>query len=264
MRLSRRVEFSDISTLGSRRGGAGRHQNRGGRAVTAWKALLAVAMLLAGLVVGLGACTPSAPNITSEGVVSGGVPLTDEHALAPGDEIEIRFPYMADLNDRVVVGPDGRVSLQLVNTVAIGGLTVGEATKTLDADYAKVVKSPTLTVTVRTYAPESVYVDGWVNTPGLVRSDVPLTVSRALAQAGGVKTGAKTDYILVLRKGADGKTHYYQVGLGSYAGAGEGAQDPMLKSYDVVYVPQTTLGSLSDFLQTYVKNIPFYFSYTVP
>jgi polysaccharide export outer membrane protein len=228
--------------------------------VTAWKSLLAVAMLLAAVV----GCTPSAPNIASAGVVAGGVPLTDEHTLAPGDEIEIRFPYMADLNDRVVVGPDGRVSLQLVNTVALGGLTVGEATKTLDADYAKIVKSPTLTVTVRTYAPESVYVDGWVNTPGLVRSDVPLTVSRALAQAGGIKTGAKTDYILVLRRGPDGKTHYYQVALGSYGGAGEGAQDPMLKSYDVVYVPQTILSSLSDFLATYVKNIPFYFSYTIP
>lgn len=225
----------------------------------AWKSLLAVALLLTALV----ACTPSAPNITSEGVVPGGVPLTDEHTLAPGDEVEIRFPYMADLNDRVVIGPDGRVSLQLVNTVVLGGLTVGEATKRLDDDYAKVVKSPTLTVTVRTYAPESVYVDGWVNTPGLIRSDVPLTVSRALAQAGGVKTGAKTDYLLVLRRGPDGKTHYYQVSLGNYGGAGEGAQDPMLKSYDVVYVPQTILGSLSDFLANYVKNIPFYFSYTV-
>jgi protein involved in polysaccharide export with SLBB domain len=231
--------------------------------LTAWKSLLAVALLLAGLVAGLDACTPSAPNIASDNVVPGGVPLTAEHTLAPGDEIEIRFPYMADLNDRVVVGPDGRVSLQLVNTVALSGLTVAEATKRLDGDYAKVVKSPMLTVTVRTYAPESVYVDGWVNTPGLVRSDVPLTVSRALAQAGGVKTGAKTDYILVLRRGPDHKTHYYQVALGGYGGAGEGAQDPMLKSYDVVYVPQTTLGSLSDFLQTYVKNIPFYFSYTI-
>ena len=59
---------------------------------------------------------------------------------------------------------------------------------------------------MRTYAPQQVFVDGWVNNPGLVRSDVPLTVSRALAQAGGVKTGAHTDDILVLRRGADGKT----------------------------------------------------------
>jgi len=118
-----------------------------------------------------------------------------------------------------------------------------------------------LTVTVRTYAPESIYVDGWVNTPGLVRSDVPLTVSRALAQAGGVKTGAHTDAILVLRRTPDGTVHYYQVALGSYAGAG--AEDPLLASYDVVYVPQNLFGSLNDFLVNYIKNVPFYVSYTI-
>ncbi len=83
---------------------AGRCRNTGGQALRAWKSLLAVAMLLTALA----ACTPSAPNITSDGVVPGGVPLTDEHTLAPGDEVEIRFPYTADLNDRVLIGPDGR------------------------------------------------------------------------------------------------------------------------------------------------------------
>lgn len=239
----------------------------GGLALIAWKWLracrvrgFAVAALLAGLVA---ACTPSAPNIAGGGVFPGGVPLTAEHTLAPGDEIEVRFPYYPDMNDRVVVGPDGRVSMQLVNTVVVGGLTVAEATKRLNAAYSKVVKSPDLTVTVRNYAPEVVYVDGWVNSPGLIRSDVPLTVSRALAQAGGIKTGAKTGHLLVLRRGSDGKVYYYQVDLGNYGGAGGGSQDPMLKSYDVVYVPQTIFASFSDFLATYVKNIPFYFNYPI-
>src|SRR6185437_14389321 len=117
-------------------GGCAGRCRKGDQALTAWIKLLAVAVMLAAVA----ACTPSAPNIASDGVIPGGVPLTDEHTLAPGDEVEIRFPYMADLNDRVVVGPDGRVSLQLVNTVALGGLTVGAATKLLDDDYAKVVK----------------------------------------------------------------------------------------------------------------------------
>jgi len=223
--------------------------------------LLAIVVLLVGAVA---ACTPAAPNIAKEGAFPGGVPLTEEHTLAPGDEIEIRFPYLPDMNDRVVVGPDGRVSLQLVDTVVVGGLTVSAATKLLNDDYAKIVKSPTLTLTLRTYAPQAVYVDGWVNTPGLIRSDVPLTVSRALAQAGGIKTGSKTDNILVLRRDSDGKVFYYQVALGNFGGAGAAAQDPLLKSYDVVYVPQTILGSFSDFLASYVKNIPFYFSYAIP
>lgn len=212
---------------------------------------------------GLFGCSPAAPNVAAGNIFPGGVPVTEEHTLAPGDEIEIRFPFYADLNDRVVVGPDGRLSLQLVNSVAVGGLTVSDAAKLLNEKYAAVVKSPELTVTVRTYAPQTVFVDGWVNNPGVVRSDVPLTVSRALAQAGGTKSGAHTDAILLLRRSDDGKVFYYEVNLGNYAGAGGGAQDPLLKSYDVVYVPQTVFASVSDFLANYVRNVPFYLSYQI-
>ena len=222
----------------------------------AW--LFAIAVLL---LAPLGGCTPAAPNLASPGVFPGGVPVTEEHVLAPNDEIEIRFPFYADLNDRVLVGPDGRLSLQLVNTVAVGGRTVGEATKLLNERYGAVIRDPQATITLRTYAPQEVFVDGWVNNPGLVRSDVPLTVSRALAQAGGTKSGAHTDNLLILRRSSDGKIYYYQVTLGNYAGAG--AEDPLLKSYDVVYVPQTVFASLTDFLTNYVKNVPFYFQYTV-
>jgi polysaccharide biosynthesis/export protein len=223
----------------------------------AW--VTAIAGLLLGLVA---ACAPSAPNLTGPEVVAGGVPLTSEHVLSPGDEFELRFPFYPDLNDRVTIGPDGRLSLQLINTAALGGLTVAEATKLLNERYAKVIREPQATITVRAYAPQQIYVDGWVANPGLVRSDMPLTVSRAIAQAGGTKSGAQTGGILVLRRTPDGVVHYYQVAQGNYGGAG--GEDPLLSSYDVVYVPKNLFGSIQDFLANYVKNIPFYVSYTIP
>jgi hypothetical protein len=94
-----------------------------------------------------------------------------------------------------------------------------------------------------------------------VRSDVPLTVSRAIAQAGGAKSGAHTDAILVLRRTPDGVIHYYQIALGNYAGAA--GEDPLLATYDVVYVPKNLMGAIGDFLANYVKNVPFYVSYTI-
>lgn len=220
--------------------------------------LFAIALLLLAVI---GGCTPSGPRLEGPGVFPGGVPVTAEHVLAPNDELEVRFPFYADLNDRVLVGPDGRVSMQLINTVAVGGLTIDEATKAINDRYASVIKEPQATITLRTYAPQQVFVDGWVNNPGLVRSDVPLTVSRAVAQAGGAKSGAQTDKILVLRRAADGKIFYYEAAVGNYAGAA--AEDPLLKSYDVVYVPQTVFASVQDFLVNYVKNVPFYFQYQV-
>lgn len=225
----------------------------------AW--LVAPLMMIAGLALGsLAACTPAAPQLTAA-AVPGGVPLTSEHVLGPGDEFEIRFPFYADLNDRILVGPDGRASLQLVNTVPLGGLTVGEATKLLNQRYAAVIRDPQASITMRTYAPEEIFVDGWVANPGLVRSDVPLTVSRAIAQAGGAKSGAHTGSILVLRRTPDGVVHYFQVALGNYAGAT--GEDPLLSNYDVVYVPQGVLGSISDFLANYLKNVPFYVNYSI-
>ena len=221
--------------------------------------LAAFAGLLLGIVT---ACAPSAPSLSGADVDAGGVPLTSEHVLAPGDEFELRFPFYPDLNDRVTIGPDGRLSLQLVNTVVLAGLTTADATKLLNDRYAKVIRDPQATITVRAYAPQLIFVDGWVTNPGLVRSDVPLTVSRAIAQAGGSKTGAHLDGVLVLRRTPDGVVHYYQVAQGNYAGAG--GEDPLLSSYDVVYVPKNLLGSLNDFLANYVKNVPFYVSYTIP
>ena len=209
----------------------------------------------------LGGCAPKAPNIAAGAAIAGGVPLTPEHTLSPNDEIEIRFAYAPEFNDKATIGQDGHVSLKLVGGVLLGGATVPEATQRLKERFAKIVRHPELSVTVRTYAPQAVYVDGWVARPGLIRSEAPLTVARAIARAGGVKKDAKTGAILLLRRDSDGKLHSSEVALGDYGGAA--GQDPLLKSFDVVYVPQTAIAAVGEFLATYTKNLPFSASYDV-
>ena len=66
----------------------------------------------------------------------------------------------------------------------------------------------------------------------------------------------------MLRRTPDGVVHYFQVALGNFAGAG-GREDPLLNTYDVVYVPAGVLGSINDFLANYLKNVPFYVNYTI-
>lgn len=221
--------------------------------------VFALAAILALVLAGCSG-SPHAPPLT-EGAVSGGVPLTAEHTLSPNDVVEIRFPYSPDFNDKVTIGADGNASPKLLGPVRLGGLTVPEATARLKQRYAAKVRDPEMSLTVRNYAPEAVYVDGWVARPGLIRSEVPLTVARAVARAGGVKTGAETGEVLLIRRDGAGKLSAYKVALGGYAGAA--AQDPMLKSFDIVYVPKTALATVSDFLSQYDKNLPFAASYQV-
>jgi polysaccharide export outer membrane protein len=219
--------------------------------------------LAAIFVLAIAGCSPSphAPPLSAEGPVPGGVPLTAEHTLSPNDVLEIRFPYSPDLNDKVTVGDDGYASPKLLGPVLLGGLTTAEATARLKQRYGVKIRDPEVAVTVRNFAPEAVYVDGWVGHPGLIRSEVPLTVSRAVARAGGAKTGAQTSEVLLMRRDTAGRVSAYKVALGGYAGAA--GDDPMLKSFDIVYVPKTALATVSDFLQQYTKNLPFTANYSL-
>lgn len=179
--------------------------------------------------------------------------MMPEHTLSPGDVFEIRFPFSPDLNDRVTVGEDGTVSPKFVGSVIVGGLTVPEATARLKPLYAKRFKDAELSLTVRLYTSEVFWVDGDVVHPGIIRSTVPLTLERAVARAGGAKPGAATDDVLVIRRDENGAVRAYQATLAPPPGS----SDPLLKSFDVVYVPKTAIGSVNDFLATYGKGLPF-------
>ena len=224
-----------------------------------------IAVLVGVLLLAVACGGPSGPRLASLGpgeAIPGGVPLTPEHTLSAGDQFEIRFPFSPHQNDQVTVGMDGTVAPKLLGTVTVGGLTVAEAAARLRERYAGKLKSPELSIVMRRYEPELIYVDGWVGRPGLVRSDIPLTLSRALARAGGVKTGAKTGDILIMRHDAKGGVQTYSAAtpVGGYGAAG--ADDPLLKSFDVVYVPQTPIAAMADFAKQYYANLPFSATFT--
>jgi protein involved in polysaccharide export with SLBB domain len=211
------------------------------------------AALVFALAVILSACAPAGPQPTLLALPAADLPLTPEHTLTAGDEFEIRFSFAPEFNDRVTVGQDGTVAPKLLGSVVVGGLTVPEATVRLKALYAKQLRERDMSLTVRAYAPEVYYVDGAVRRPGLIRNDLPLTAARAVAQAGGAKTGAKTGDILVIRRDPEGHVRAYQTGLDPPPSAA----DPFLKSFDVVYVPLSAIGSVNEFLAGYARNLPF-------
>jgi protein involved in polysaccharide export with SLBB domain len=51
------------------------------------------------------------------------VEAEERYALNVGDEVDIKFPYRADFNERVVVRSDGKISLPLVGAVEAEGKT---------------------------------------------------------------------------------------------------------------------------------------------
>jgi protein involved in polysaccharide export with SLBB domain len=212
--------------------------------------VLSMAMLM-----GCTAQQPAAP-IGPTPVISAGTNLTNAYQLSPGDDVLIRFQYDSDLNDEATIGPDDNVSLQFVNNIQLGGKTVPEATALLNQEYAKYIVQPNIALTVKQYALQEIYVSGQVNSPGLVRDTVPLTLSHAIAEAGGLKTStAVLSDVLLLRRAPDGSIVYYQINMKNGVA---GTVDPLLDSYDLVYVPEKPISQVAEWLgNNLAKIIPY-------
>lgn len=58
------------------------------------------------------------------------------YRLAPGDRIAIKFYYNKELNEELIIRPDGSISLQLVGDVTATGQTPNELSATLTKLYA--------------------------------------------------------------------------------------------------------------------------------
>ncbi len=186
--------------------------------------------------------------------------LEAEYRIQVGDQLDIKFYYNSELNEQVIVRPDGRISLQLVHEVMAAGTTPAELQKRLSQSYAAELRNPEVTVIVRSFAGRSVYVDGEVNRPGIFNFITPITVLQSIAQAGGMKDSGYAAEVVVIRRGLDNKPLVIPVDLHKAIDGTDLRQDIVLKAFDVVYVPKSHIANVNVWVDQYVrKNIPIYF-----
>jgi protein involved in polysaccharide export with SLBB domain len=187
-----------------------------------------------------------------------------EYQIQLGDELGIKFFYNSDLNEEVVVRPDGRISLQLIPEVVAFGKTPIELGTELRELYSAELDRPAITVLVRTFSAQRIYVDGEVEKPGELSLIGPLTVMQAIARGGGTKPSARLKEVIVIRRGLDGRPTILPVNLNHARNGTDPSQDIALLPYDVVYVPQTQIANVNKWIDQYLRqNIPFSFGFRI-
>ena len=82
------------------------------------------------------------------------------YIILPGDQLDIKFFYNPELNESVTVRPDGKISLQLVDEVQAAGLQPAELDARLTEAYSLELKKPLVTVIVRSFKGQRIYVGG--------------------------------------------------------------------------------------------------------
>lgn len=111
------------------------------------------------------------------------------YRLGEGDEITIDVWDRPELSGKQIVGPDGAVTMPLVGSVGVAGLSRDAAAKKLADALSEYYTNLAVTVRVDRYVSNRVYILGRVSNPGAISFDNPPTLLEAIMRAGGLPIG---------------------------------------------------------------------------
>jgi polysaccharide export outer membrane protein len=129
--------------------------------------------------------------------------LPTDYVIGVDDVLNVVFWREKDLSGEVVVRPDGKISLPMINDVPAVGLTPEQLAKQVEQAATKYVRDPGATVIVKEIRSRKIYVVGEVAKPGTFPLANEMTVLQAIAEAGGLlEHASKDDIVIVRRQGA--------------------------------------------------------------
>ena len=164
------------------------------------------------------------------------VTVPADYVVGPEDVLGIVFWRERDMSADVVVRPDGRISLPLLNDVDVDGLTPDQVRERITELSKKFIEDPNVTIVVKQINSRKVYITGNVERPGtfpLLRST---TVLQLIALAGGLKEFANAGEIVLVRN-EGGKQVSFTFNYDQLKNRKNLSQNIALKPGDTIIVP---------------------------
>lgn len=173
------------------------------------------------------------------------------YRIEPGDVIDLSFPIAADFNQTVTVAPDGYVALRGVGDFYAAGKSLPELRQALATAYSGILHNPIVNVDLKDFQKPFFIVNGQVAHPGKFDLRENITVTEALAIAGGATENAKSSQVLLFRRLPGGTmVEVRKLDLKKMLKKGNLTEDVMLEPGDLIFVPQTAISKIERFLPT--------------
>ena len=138
----------------------------------------------------------------------------------------------------IPISPDGRIVIPGVGAVKVGGLTLTEAENIVKAKVLSILKSPSVSLSLRKMRTFKVIIRGAVRKPGIIPATPSDRVSEIIDRVGGLMYDASMRSITINRQVThDAKEEVIPVDLQSFYYRGIKTDNPFLNGGDVIYVP---------------------------
>ena len=175
---------------------------------------------------------------------------TPRYQLRKSDSFEVDFALSPELNQTITVQPDGYITLKSAGTIVAEGLTIPELTDKIRQAYSGILHNPIITIELKDFDKPYFVAAGQVGKPGKydLRSD--LTVTEAVAVAGGFTEASKHSQVVLFRPARNGMTEARIIDVKKMLKSHDLAEDIHLRPGDMIFVPQNQMSKIARFLPT--------------
>ena len=171
------------------------------------------------------------------------------YRLGPEDVISVEvFNQERYSRKGITIPPSGRISLSLIpGGVFVNGKTVDEVAEIITKKYDEYIINPQVTVSLEKASSYRYSVIGDVGQPGVRLMSHRMTVTEALAEAGGVLSTGDKSKVYVLRRQTSGFVAPIQVNVSAIY-KGKSADNVYLVPGDQIVVPGNKMKKVREWL----------------
>lgn len=172
------------------------------------------------------------------------------YRLRKGDSFDLDFELSPEFNQTVSVQPDGYVTLKGVGSIFVEGQTVPELTETVKTAYETTLHDPVIAIALKDFDKPYFIAAGQVAKPGKYDLRGPLTVTEAVAIAGGFNDSAKHSQVVLFRPAWNGTVETKLINVKKLLASRDLAEDVYLQPGDMLYVPQSAFSKIRRYIPT--------------
>jgi len=170
------------------------------------------------------------------------------YELRADDILDITFEFTPEFNQTVTVQPDGFITLRGVGDLHVGGRPVPGVTEAIRSAYGKILQDPAIAVVLKDFEKPYVVVGGQVGRPGKYDLRGDMTITQAIAVAGGFNNSAKHSQVVLYRRVSPDLYEAKLINVKHILQSHNLAEDTHLKPGDTLFVPQNTLSKIRQFV----------------
>lgn len=156
------------------------------------------------------------------------------YKIGPSDLLEIKVFQADELSRQVRVSKNGGITLPLLGSVRVSGLTQVELENRLATLLGQnLLRDPQVSVFIKEFTAQRFTVEGEVKNQGVFPMSGDVTILQAIAMAGGVGELASVEDVILFRK-INNVTRDYMIDLNAIR-SGQ-ASDPILRNDDRIVI----------------------------